>query len=1128
MNEDYTPAPAALPSGWSGWICVNASAAVPVGQECCPRIKFDCGGEPAEITLCAHTCDWAPPGPDPVVTVSDWTTDLSTGTVHFQLHWSNPDPTSSSHPIAGTMSSQQFGVFQSNYKEIGTFDVPSLAPDSFFDVFYDVALADLPPSAEEVLPGGGPSTAPGVTGAASSLCPPDDHWDGNVDVEWTNGSDSAQVNVHYGTLLVCPGAGASYIHVPFLGCFDDAGNPSGVSWQVSNLCPGFGGVLVNEDYSPAPAILPPNWSGWICVTADPSVAIGTQCCPKVTFICNNQPAEVTLCATACDWSQEEPTPVPQVLDWTTDPATGLVRFQVRWHNPDQTASSQPVSGSMSSQPFGVFQSNFGAIGTFSVPPLAPDSFFDVFFDVALGDLPPQPATILPGGGPAAPGVTGAARDGDCPPDDHWDGNVDVEWAGTGAPAQVNVHYGTLMVCPGAGASYIHVPFLGCVDPNGVAWQITNLCPGWSATLVNEDTTTAAPAALPPEWSGWICVTADASVAVGTECCPIVTFTCGGVPAEIRLCATACDWNPQAPPPVVTVPDWTTDPATGTVHFTLHWENPDPVSSSHPISGTMSSQPFGAFQPDFGPIGTFNVPSLAPDSFFDIEYDVARADLPPPPATILPGGGPAAPGVTGLADNPNCPPDDHWDGNVDVEWTQGGVPAQVNVHYGTLMACPGAGASYIHVPLLGCTDDNGLPAGVTWQIGNLCPGWSATLVNEDTTTAAPATLPPGWTGWICVTADASVAVGTECCPTVTFDCNGEPAVVTLCATACDWDPQAPTPVVTIPDWTTDPATGTVHFTLHFENRDPASSSHPVTGSISSQQFGVFQPDFGPIGSFNVPSLAPDSFFDIEYDVARADLPPQPQTILPGGGPAAPGVGNAAGANQDCTPDDHWDGNVDVVWGIPGTAGAQVNVHYGTLLACPGGGASYIHIPALQCNSQLPITWQVGNLCQGFTGTLVNEDLSPAPANLPANWTGYICITADATVPSGIQCCPTVTFTCDNQPAEITLCTSTCLWATTGTPPGDFNSNFAVRARTNPILGSTTFGYVVPEAGTAEMDVFDMTGRLVRTLYSGPVEAGTGTIAWDGRGASGRSLPAGVYLVRLRLNGKSVTQKVQLLK
>lgn len=33
------------------------------------------------------------------------------------------------------------------------------------------------------------------------------------------------------------------------------------------------------------------------------------------------------------------------------------------------------------------------------------------------------------------------------------------------------------------------------------------------------------------------------------------------------------------------------------------------------------------------------------------------------------------------------------------------------------------------------------------------------------------LPPNWTGWLCVTADASIPVGAQCCFSVDFFCNG---------------------------------------------------------------------------------------------------------------------------------------------------------------------------------------------------------------------------------------------------------------------------------------------------------------------------------------------------------------------
>ncbi len=192
------------------------------------------------------------------------------------------------------------------------------------------------------------------------------------------------------------------------------------------------------------------------------------------------------------------------VDWETIGPN--VRFHVQFHNPDQSATSGPVTGGMSSQPFGAFVPNSGPIGTFEVPALAPDSFFDVFFDVALSSLPPSAATILPGGGPGggaggtAPGITSLADV--CPPPTFWNGNVDIFWTppGTGS---VNYHFGQLLICPGAGNSYVHV-IMDCQDPAGISWSMNGLCPGWTATLVSDNGSFAPGAARSePHPSGFL-------------------------------------------------------------------------------------------------------------------------------------------------------------------------------------------------------------------------------------------------------------------------------------------------------------------------------------------------------------------------------------------------------------------------------------------------------------------------------------------------------------------------------------------------------------------------------------------------------------------------------------------------
>jgi len=70
------------------------------------------------------------------------------------------------------------------------------------------------------------------------------------------------------------------------------------------------------------------------------------------------------------------------------------------------------------------------------------------------------------------------------------------------------------------------------------------------------------------------------------------------------------------------------------------------------------------------------------------------------------------------------------------------------------------------------------------------------------------------------------------------------------------------------------------------------------------------------------------------------------------------------------------------------------------------------------------------------------------------------------------------------------------------------------RPNPLSGgTTTLGFDLPRAAHVDLSLFDPSGRRVATLVAGDVAAGRWTARWDGRDASGRRAPAGLYLVRL---------------
>ena len=56
-------------------------------------------------------------------------------------------------------------------------------------------------------------------------------------------------------------------------------------------------------------------------------------------------------------------------------------------------------------------------------------------------------------------------------------------------------------------------------------------------------------------------------------------------------------------------------------------------------------------------------------------------------------------------------------------------------------------------------------------------------------------------------------------------------------------------------------------------------------------------------------------------------------------------------------------------------------------------------------------------------------------------------------------------------------------------------------------------VIPEANPVTLDMFDVTGRLIRNLWAGPLPPGRHRFEWNGRDAKGSLVPSGIYFYRL---------------
>ena len=82
--------------------------------------------------------------------------------------------------------------------------------------------------------------------------------------------------------------------------------------------------------------------------------------------------------------------------------------------------------------------------------------------------------------------------------------------------------------------------------------------------------------------------------------------------------------------------------------------------------------------------------------------------------------------------------------------------------------------------------------------------------------------------------------------------------------------------------------------------------------------------------------------------------------------------------------------------------------------------------------------------------------------------------------------------------------------------------------NPFNPSTTIKFAVPTAGHVSLTVYDLAGRLVRTLIDGDLTAANHAVVWDGRNTSGRQVASGTYYYRLTTTGFDQTRKMMLIK
>ncbi|OGC90752.1 MAG: hypothetical protein A2W25_13665 [candidate division Zixibacteria bacterium RBG_16_53_22] len=77
--------------------------------------------------------------------------------------------------------------------------------------------------------------------------------------------------------------------------------------------------------------------------------------------------------------------------------------------------------------------------------------------------------------------------------------------------------------------------------------------------------------------------------------------------------------------------------------------------------------------------------------------------------------------------------------------------------------------------------------------------------------------------------------------------------------------------------------------------------------------------------------------------------------------------------------------------------------------------------------------------------------------------------------------------------------------------------------NPFNAQTTIRFILPQAGSVEIDIYDILGRKIETAFAGHLPAGENHIVWDAD-----KLPSGAYSYKVNSGDFTQTKRMTLLK
>lgn len=82
--------------------------------------------------------------------------------------------------------------------------------------------------------------------------------------------------------------------------------------------------------------------------------------------------------------------------------------------------------------------------------------------------------------------------------------------------------------------------------------------------------------------------------------------------------------------------------------------------------------------------------------------------------------------------------------------------------------------------------------------------------------------------------------------------------------------------------------------------------------------------------------------------------------------------------------------------------------------------------------------------------------------------------------------------------------------------------------NPFNPSTSIEYEIPKSGGVEISIYDLNGRLVKTLVQENQQQGRHQVIWDGLDKSNQKVVSSFYIYSIKFDNTTLSKKMVLIK